>query len=165
MLIGSAAVSSGAAGRSAGGARDRGVLAHLREPDDEDVLAGQPFTDRCRGRRPGGRAGGGESLLDIALPVMNDLQSATTETIHRAAPDGDLLVLVERLGTSHRLRDAAARISGALGGAPWCTGRPGQRPSHQTTMSMNDNAVTRQRPCRSRAFAVVRRQGFEPRTR
>lgn len=112
-----------------------------------------------------GRAGGGESLRDIALPVMNDLQSATTETIHRAAPDGDLLVLVERLGTSHRLRDAAARISGALGGAPWCTGRPGQRPSHQTTMSMNDNAVTRQRPCRSRAFAVVRRQGFEPRTR
>lgn len=104
-------VSSGASGHPAGGARDCGILAHLREPDDEDVLAGQPFTDRGRGRRPGGRAGGGESLRDIALPVMNDLQSATTETIHRAAPDGDLLVLVERLGTSHRLRDAAARIA------------------------------------------------------
>lgn len=51
-----------------------------------------------------GRAGGGESLRDIALPVMNDLQLATTETIHLAAPDGDSLVLVERLDTSHRLR-------------------------------------------------------------
>lgn len=51
-----------------------------------------------------GRAGGGESLRDIAVPVMNDLQLATTETIHLAAPDGDSLVLVERLDTSHRLR-------------------------------------------------------------
>ncbi|WNG80408.1 IclR family transcriptional regulator [Mycobacterium sp. ITM-2016-00316] len=51
-----------------------------------------------------GRAGGGESLRDIALPVMNELQLATTETIHLAAPDGDSLVLVERLDTSHRLR-------------------------------------------------------------
>jgi DNA-binding IclR family transcriptional regulator len=51
-----------------------------------------------------GRAGGGESLRDIALPVMNELQLATTETIHLAAPDGDALVLVERLDTSHRLR-------------------------------------------------------------
>lgn len=51
-----------------------------------------------------GRAGGGESLRDIALPVMNDLQLSTTETIHLAAADGDSLVLVERLDTSHRLR-------------------------------------------------------------
>jgi len=51
-----------------------------------------------------GRAGGGESLRDIAVPVMNELQLATTETIHLAAPDGDSLVLVERLDTSHRLR-------------------------------------------------------------
>ncbi|AQA03641.1 IclR family transcriptional regulator [Mycobacterium sp. MS1601] len=51
-----------------------------------------------------GRAGGGESLRDIALPVMNELQLATTETIHLAAPDGDSLVLVERLDTPHRLR-------------------------------------------------------------
>lgn len=51
-----------------------------------------------------GRAGGGESLRDIALPVMNELQLATTETIHLTAPDGDSLVLVERLDTSHRLR-------------------------------------------------------------
>lgn len=51
-----------------------------------------------------GRAAGGESLRDIALPVMNELQLATTETIHLAAPDGDSLVLVERLDTSHRLR-------------------------------------------------------------
>ncbi|WP_395310771.1 IclR family transcriptional regulator [Mycobacterium sp. AMU20-3851] len=51
-----------------------------------------------------GRAGGGESLRDLALPVMNELQLGTTETIHLAAADGDSLVLVERLDTSHRLR-------------------------------------------------------------
>jgi IclR family transcriptional regulator, acetate operon repressor len=51
-----------------------------------------------------GRAGGGEGLRDIAIPVMNELQLATTETIHLAAPDGDSLVLVERLDTPHRLR-------------------------------------------------------------
>ena len=51
-----------------------------------------------------GHAGGGESLREIALPVMNELQLATTETIHLTAPDGDSLVLVERLDTSHRLR-------------------------------------------------------------
>ncbi|GAA1726729.1 IclR family transcriptional regulator [Aeromicrobium alkaliterrae] len=45
-----------------------------------------------------------ESLREVALPVMNDLQLATTETVHLAAPDGDVLVLLERLDTSHRLR-------------------------------------------------------------
>lgn len=51
-----------------------------------------------------GRAGGGEGLRDVALPVLSDLQLATTETVHLAAPDGDALVLVERLDTPHRLR-------------------------------------------------------------
>ncbi|GAA2556006.1 IclR family transcriptional regulator [Mycolicibacterium diernhoferi] len=50
-----------------------------------------------------GRAGG-ESLREAALPVMNELQLGTTETIHLAAADGDSLVLVERLDTPHRLR-------------------------------------------------------------
>jgi DNA-binding IclR family transcriptional regulator len=51
-----------------------------------------------------GGAGTRESLRDAALPVMNDLQLATTETVHLAAPDGDVLVLIERLDTAHRLR-------------------------------------------------------------
>ena len=51
-----------------------------------------------------GSAGTRESLRDLALPAMNELQLATTETIHLAAPDGDELVLLERLDTSHRLR-------------------------------------------------------------
>ncbi|WP_375002596.1 IclR family transcriptional regulator [Aeromicrobium sp. CTD01-1L150] len=51
-----------------------------------------------------GRGGGQESLRDVAVPVMNELQLATTETVHLAAPDGDHLVLVERIDTSHRLR-------------------------------------------------------------
>lgn len=39
-----------------------------------------------------------------ALPVLHELQLATGETIHLAAPDGRELVLVERLDTAHRLR-------------------------------------------------------------
>ncbi|WP_229051397.1 IclR family transcriptional regulator [Aeromicrobium sp. Leaf350] len=51
-----------------------------------------------------GGAGTRDSLRDAALPVMNELQLATTETVHLAAPDGDVLVLLERLDTSHQLR-------------------------------------------------------------
>lgn len=43
-------------------------------------------------------------LREAALPVMNELQLATTETIHLTAPDEDELVLIERLDTPHRLR-------------------------------------------------------------
>ncbi|MGO3180799.1 MAG: IclR family transcriptional regulator [Brevibacterium linens] len=50
------------------------------------------------------RAGDGQGLRERALPVMNKLQLATTETIHLCAPDGDHLVLVERLDTAHQLR-------------------------------------------------------------
>jgi len=51
-----------------------------------------------------GGFGARESLRDIAVPVMNELQLSTTETVHLAAPDGDVLVLLERLDTSHQLR-------------------------------------------------------------
>ncbi len=51
-----------------------------------------------------GSGGGQEGLREAALPVMNELQLASTETVHLAAPDGDHLVLVERIDTSHRLR-------------------------------------------------------------
>lgn len=43
-------------------------------------------------------------LRAVALPVMNELQLATTETVHLTAPDGDALVLLERLDTPHPLR-------------------------------------------------------------
>lgn len=51
-----------------------------------------------------GTGGGQANLRDVALPLMNDLQLLTTETVHLCAPDGDHLVLVERLDTAHRLR-------------------------------------------------------------
>lgn len=51
-----------------------------------------------------GSAGARESLRDLALPIMSDLQLVTTETVHLCAPDGDVLVLLERLDTSHALR-------------------------------------------------------------
>ncbi|MGY0498894.1 IclR family transcriptional regulator [Nocardia sp. FBN12] len=41
---------------------------------------------------------------DTALPFLNELQLRTTETVHLCAPDGDELVLIERLDTAHPLR-------------------------------------------------------------
>jgi DNA-binding IclR family transcriptional regulator len=45
-----------------------------------------------------------DNLRDAALPELAALQSITGETVHLAVPDGDELVLVERLDSSHQLR-------------------------------------------------------------
>ncbi|WP_052663785.1 IclR family transcriptional regulator [Psychromicrobium lacuslunae] len=50
------------------------------------------------------RNGTVSSLREIALGPMNGLQLDTTETIHLAVPDGQELVVIERLDTSHVLR-------------------------------------------------------------
>lgn len=46
----------------------------------------------------------GDDLRDVALPVLSRLQEETGETVHLAVPDGDELVLVERLDSAHQLR-------------------------------------------------------------
>lgn len=48
----------------------------------------------------GRHAAGDLSLRDVALPVMEDLRHRTDETIHLAIPDGDEVVLIERLETT-----------------------------------------------------------------
>lgn len=50
------------------------------------------------------RGGAAPSLRDIALGPMSALQLETTETVHLAVPDGDHLILAERVDTSHALR-------------------------------------------------------------
>ncbi|KUF07528.1 IclR family transcriptional regulator [Leucobacter sp. G161] len=50
------------------------------------------------------RSGAMSTLRDIAIAPMNALQLATTETVHLAIPDGDILILAERLDTPHVLR-------------------------------------------------------------
>lgn len=50
------------------------------------------------------RSGPMSTLRDIAIGHMNALQLATTETVHLAIPDGDVLILAERLDTPHALR-------------------------------------------------------------
>ncbi|TGD88250.1 IclR family transcriptional regulator [Mycolicibacterium sp. CH28] len=45
-----------------------------------------------------------DNLRKAALPELAALQSMTGETVHLAVPDGDELVLVERLDSSHQLR-------------------------------------------------------------
>lgn len=50
------------------------------------------------------RASIGANLRDVAIGPMNGLQLDTQETVHLCVPDGDALVVVERLDTPHVLR-------------------------------------------------------------
>lgn len=52
----------------------------------------------------GSAVAAGDRLRDAVLPDLGALQSAVGETIHLAVPDGDELVLVERLDSPHQLR-------------------------------------------------------------
>lgn len=69
--------------------------------DNQDVtrwvLAGKAFT-------VGSKVGRGGGLRDLALPVLNRLQVAVGETIHLMVPDGDEMVLIERLDSAHAVR-------------------------------------------------------------
>ncbi|MCD2119561.1 MULTISPECIES: IclR family transcriptional regulator [Rhodococcus] len=46
----------------------------------------------------------GDDLREVALPELNRLQAETGETVHLAVPDGNELVLIERLDSPHQLR-------------------------------------------------------------
>lgn len=46
----------------------------------------------------------GSTLREAAMPQLNGLQLDTGETIHLCQPDGDVLVVTERLDSSHALR-------------------------------------------------------------
>lgn len=52
----------------------------------------------------GSRIANENGLRLRALPILNDLQLATGETIHLTVPDGNEMVLVERLDSAHQLR-------------------------------------------------------------
>jgi IclR family acetate operon transcriptional repressor len=52
----------------------------------------------------GRHAAGDLSLRDVAVPVMEDLRRRIDETIHLAIPEGDKVVLIERLETSKPVR-------------------------------------------------------------
>ncbi|MGV9665329.1 IclR family transcriptional regulator [Nocardia niigatensis] len=54
--------------------------------------------------RLGSAVAGRDNLRELALPELSALQSITGETVHLAVPDGDELVLVERLDSPHELR-------------------------------------------------------------
>jgi IclR family acetate operon transcriptional repressor len=52
----------------------------------------------------GRHAAGDLGLRDVAVPVMEDLRRRIDETIHLAIPEGDKVVLIERLETSKPVR-------------------------------------------------------------
>ncbi|MWA08558.1 IclR family transcriptional regulator [Streptomyces sp. BA2] len=52
----------------------------------------------------GRRATGELSLRDVALPLMEELRRRIDETVHLTVPDGDKVVLIERLETSKPVR-------------------------------------------------------------
>ncbi|KUF14573.1 IclR family transcriptional regulator [Streptomyces silvensis] len=52
-----------------------------------------------------GRQATGElDLRDVAVPVMDELRRSVDETVHLAVPEGDRVVLVERLETTQPVR-------------------------------------------------------------
>ncbi|MFI5617993.1 IclR family transcriptional regulator [Streptomyces sp. NPDC051567] len=52
----------------------------------------------------GRRATGELGLRDVAVPVMEELRRRTDETVHLAVPEGDRVILIERLETSRPVR-------------------------------------------------------------
>lgn len=52
----------------------------------------------------GRRASGELGLRDVAVPVMERLRSQVDETVHLAVPEGERVILVERLETSRPVR-------------------------------------------------------------
>ncbi len=77
-------------------------LGLARRPPIPRRLAGEVDVSCGGGGGPG--RGCRTACVDIARPVMNELQEATTETVHLAAPDGQTLVLIQRLDSPHPLR-------------------------------------------------------------
>ena len=61
------------------------------------VLTGRAFS-------VGSQVANTRNLREIALPALSTLQEATLETIHLMVPDGDEMVLIERLDSAHELR-------------------------------------------------------------
>lgn len=47
---------------------------------------------------------GADDLRQVALPVMSEIREQTEETVHLMVPDGDTMVLVERLLTPQPIR-------------------------------------------------------------
>ncbi|MEU4227767.1 IclR family transcriptional regulator [Nonomuraea sp. NPDC026600] len=56
----------------------------------------------------GARAVDAGNLRTLAMPALNDLQATTGETIHLMVPDGDRMVLIERIDSHHQLRTVYA---------------------------------------------------------
>ncbi|MFF4356743.1 IclR family transcriptional regulator [Streptomyces sp. NPDC001604] len=52
----------------------------------------------------GAKVANSAHLRDLAVPVLNELQAATGETVHLMIPDGYEMVLVERIDSAHQLR-------------------------------------------------------------
>ncbi|MGI5466995.1 IclR family transcriptional regulator [Streptomyces sp. CA-132043] len=52
----------------------------------------------------GRRAAGELGLRDVAVPVMEELRRRTDETVHLAVPEGERIILIERLETSQPVR-------------------------------------------------------------
>ncbi len=54
--------------------------------------------------RTGQRATGGLGLRDVAVPVMEELRSATQETVHLVVPEQGQAILIERLDSPQPVR-------------------------------------------------------------
>ena len=77
--------------------KEAGWITETPEPPVQWRLTSRGFSVCKNAGRP-------SDIRQLAMPHLNSLQLATTETIHLAVPDARDVVLIERLDTSHPLR-------------------------------------------------------------
>ncbi|NKY51482.1 IclR family transcriptional regulator [Nocardia vermiculata] len=91
-----------------------------------DLVAARLLTTSAAGYRLGRglfelgmRAAAERTLLELAMPFMQDLFTRTGETVHLAVLDGDEVVYVGKVG-GHRQAPAPSRVGGRM--PLYCTG-------------------------------------------
>ncbi len=77
----------------------------------------------------GARAASGDGLRELARPVLETLRDETGEAVHLTVPDGDAVVLIERLDSPRAVRTysalgARAPLHASANGKAWLAGLP-----------------------------------------
>ncbi|MBB5084970.1 IclR family transcriptional regulator [Nonomuraea endophytica] len=100
-------------------------------------------------------------LRDVAMPVMEELRQRTGETVHLMVPEGDAVVLIERLETDKPLRivlplGIRLPLHASANGKAVLAHLPGELPPLEsyTSATITDPTVLREE------LAVIRAQGW-----
>jgi IclR family transcriptional regulator, acetate operon repressor len=76
---------------------EAGWARQTRESGGDWIITGRAFS-------VGSAVASNQHLREVALPLLSQLQEETKETVHLAVPDGQEMILIERLDSPHHLR-------------------------------------------------------------